>query len=88
VVVTAGGWARHDFALTRRTGRRALPQCEHYYDLFHLIRLSTDALDEIRRDAWNDARRQGQADLAKELRGPRFALWKSPGNLAEASTAA
>ncbi len=27
-------------------------------DPFHLIKLSTDALDEIGREAWNEARRQ------------------------------
>jgi transposase len=52
-------------------------------DPFHLIKLSTDALDEIRREVWNAARRQGQTQLAKELKGARFALWKNPGNLTE-----
>jgi Transposase len=52
-------------------------------DPFHLIKLSTDALDEIRREVWNEARRQGQTQLAKELKGARFALWKNPGNLTE-----
>jgi transposase len=32
---------------------------------------------------WNDARRQGQTQLARELKGARFALWKNPGNLTE-----
>jgi hypothetical protein len=45
--------------------------------------LSTDALDEIRREIWNEARRQGQTQLARELKGARFALWKNPGNLTE-----
>jgi transposase len=53
------------------------------YDPFHLIKLSTDALDQIRREVWNEARRQGQTQLAKELKGARFALWKNPGNLTE-----
>jgi transposase len=34
-----------------------------------------------RREVWNDARRQGQQRLAKELKGARFALWKNPENL-------
>ena len=59
------------------------PNASVCYDPFHLIKLSTDALDEIRREVWNDARRQGQAQLAKELKGARFALWKNPGNLTE-----
>jgi transposase len=30
---------------------------------------------------WNDARRAGQRQLAKELKGARFALWKNLENL-------
>jgi transposase len=59
------------------------PNASLCYDPFHLVALATDALDEIRREVWNDARRQGQAQLAKELKGARFALWKNPGNLTE-----
>jgi transposase len=42
---------------------------------------ATDALDKVRREVWNDARRQGQERLAEELKGARFALWKNPENL-------
>jgi transposase len=59
------------------------PNANVCYDPFHLIKLSTDALDEIRRDVWNQARREGQAQLARELKGARFALWKNPGNLTD-----
>jgi transposase len=59
------------------------PNASVCYDPFHLVALATDALDEIRREVWNDARRQGQAQLARELKGARFALWKNPGNLTE-----
>ena len=59
------------------------PNASVCYDPFHLVKLATDALDEIRREVWNDARRQGQTQLAKELKGARFALWKNPGNLTE-----
>jgi transposase len=59
------------------------PHASVCYDPFHLIKLSTDALDEIRREVWNQARREGQAQLARELKGARFALWKNPGNLTE-----
>ena len=53
------------------------------YDPFHLVKLATDALDEIRREVWNDARRAGQTPARPELKGARFALWKNPGNLTE-----
>jgi transposase len=59
------------------------PDASVCYDPFHLVKLSTDALDEIRREVWNDARRQGQTQLAKELKGARFALWKNAKNLTE-----
>ena len=68
--------------ITGPVGERC-PNASVCYDPFHLIKLSTDALDEIRRAVWNDARRQGQSQLARELKGARFALWKNPGNLTE-----
>jgi transposase len=52
-------------------------------DPFHIVKAATDALDEIRREVWNEARRAGQRQLARELKGARFALWKNPGNLTE-----
>ena len=50
---------------------------------FHIVKAATDALDKVRREVWNEARRQGQAQLARELKGARFALWKNPENLTE-----
>ncbi|MDQ3938674.1 MAG: ISL3 family transposase [Chloroflexota bacterium] len=47
-------------------------------DPFHTVQLATDALDEVRREVWNQARRAGQTQLARELKGARFALWKNP----------
>jgi len=52
-------------------------------DAFHIVKAATDALDEIRREVWNEARKAGQTQLARELKGARFALWKNPGNLSE-----
>jgi transposase len=50
-------------------------------DPFHVVQLATDALDEIRRQVWNQARGAGQTALARDLKGARFALWKNPENL-------
>lgn len=50
-------------------------------DPFHVVQWATDALDEIRREVWNAARRSGQKALARELKGARFALWKNPEDL-------
>jgi transposase len=58
-----------------------LPNAERCVDPFHVVQLATDALDEIRREVWNDARRAGQTQAARDLKGARFALWKNPENL-------
>jgi hypothetical protein len=45
--------------------------------------LATDALDQVRREVWNEARRQGNMQLARDLKGARFAVWRqvAGGNL-------
>ena len=68
--------------ITRPVGKRC-PNAAICYDPFHLIKLATDALDEIRREVWNEARRQGQPQQARQLKGARFALWKNPDRLTE-----
>lgn len=52
-------------------------------DPFHIVAWATDALDDVRRQTWNDARRAGQKALAKELKGARYALWRNPEDLTE-----
>jgi transposase len=61
--------------------RERCPNAVLCVDLFHVVQLAGDALDEIRREVWNQARRAGQAEHARELKGARFALWKNPENL-------
>lgn len=56
-------------------------------DPFHVVQLATEALDEIRREVWREARRQGNMDLAHELKGARFAVWKNPENLTDRQAA-
>jgi transposase len=58
-----------------------LPNAVRCVDPFHVVQLATDALDEIRREVWNEARRAGQHQLARDLKGARFALWKNPEDL-------
>jgi transposase len=57
------------------------PQAKICLDPFHVVSWATDALDQVRRQVWNNARRQGQTALARGLRHCRFALWKNPDNL-------
>jgi transposase len=63
-------------------------------DPFHVIKWASEALDEVRRQAWNDARRHGPtigrgrgrrhaAGDARRLKHARYALWKNPENLTE-----
>ena len=63
-------------------------------DPFHVVKWATEALDEVRRQAWNDARRSGQTrgkgygnrvatGDARRFKGARYALWKNPDNLTD-----
>jgi transposase len=60
-----------------------LPGAMRCVDPFHVVMLATDALDEVRREVWNEARKTGQLAAAKDLKGARYALWKNPENLTE-----
>ncbi len=64
-----------------------LPDAVRCVDPFHVIALATDALDEIRREVWNEARKAGEVAVAKDLKGARFALWKNPENLTDRQAA-
>jgi transposase len=62
-------------------------------DPFHVVRWATEALDEVRRQSWKDARRGGQTVTrgrrklstkdALKLRKARYALWKNPEHLTD-----
>jgi transposase len=52
-------------------------------DPFHIAKAAGDALDEVRREVWRQARRAGQGRLAGELKGTRYALCKRPESLTE-----
>jgi len=63
------------------------PNAKLCLDPFHVVSWATDALDEVRREVWNEARRSGDTALAKELKDARFALWKNPENRTETQDA-
>jgi transposase len=50
-------------------------------DSFHVVQWATEALDQVRREVWNDARRAGMKAHAAELKGARYALWRNPEDL-------
>ena len=52
-------------------------------DPFHIVAWATDALDVVRREVWNTARRSGASGHATDLKGARYALWKNPEHLTD-----
>jgi transposase len=50
-------------------------------DSFHVCQWASKALDEVRRQVWNEARKGGMSQHAKELKGCRYALWRNPEDL-------
>jgi transposase len=68
--------------ITRPVSERC-PDAVICLDPWHIVKAATDALDDVRRAVWNEARRSGNKQLAKQLKGARFALWKRPENLTD-----
>ncbi len=64
-----------------------VPQATRCVDPFHVVMLATGALDEVLREVWNEARHAGNLQLARELKGARFAVWKNPENLTNRQSA-
>lgn len=52
-------------------------------DPFHAVAWATKALDEVRRQVWNDARHRGDNLHARQLKRTRWALWKNAENLTD-----
>ena len=63
--------------------RRHAPQAAIVIDNYHVVALATKALDEVRREYWNELRQAGQADDAKQFKDSRWALLKNPEDLTE-----
>jgi len=57
------------------------PNAVRCADSFHIVAWAGDALDQVRRDTWNAARKGGMSVHARDLKGARYALWKNPENL-------
>ena len=57
------------------------PKATLCMDPFHVVAWATEALDQVRRDVWNEARDQGQHAVAREIKATRYALWKNPEDL-------
>ena len=70
-----------------RSVAEAAPRAVVCIDPFHVVQLASDALDTVRREVWNDARRSGDTKQAGWLKGARYAVWKNPENLSERQVA-
>lgn len=57
------------------------PQAKLCLDPFHVVKWAGDALDQVRRQVCDDARRAGMNEHAGALKDSRYALWKNPADL-------
>lgn len=57
------------------------PQAEICFDPFHVVKIGTDALNTVRRNMWQDLRKQPDPTLARRFKGARWALLKNPQDL-------
>lgn len=56
--------------------RRRAPGAVLATDPFHVVHWATEALDELRREVWNRARRSGDLGLARAVKGVRWLLYR------------
>lgn len=69
-----------------RVVKERCPKATLCADPFHVVRCATEALDEVRRDTWNEVRvrrRRGHYGTGegKVLKDSRWSLWKNPEHL-------
>ncbi|MCA1681545.1 MAG: transposase, partial [Actinobacteria bacterium] len=63
--------------------RRHAPQAVICIDNYHVVQLATKALDEVRREHWNELRQAGDRDAAKQFKDSRWSLLKNPADLTD-----
>ncbi len=63
------------------------PQAVICFDPFHVVKAMTDALEELRRDIWQQMRQLPDPGMAKRFKGARWALLKNPDDLTTAQAA-
>jgi transposase len=67
--------------------REHAPQATIVIDNYHVVALATKALDEVRREHWNELRQAGEKDAAKQFKHDRWALLKNPADLTDQQAA-
>jgi transposase len=63
--------------------RRHAPQAVICIDNYHVVALATKALDEVRREHWNQLRATAGRDAAKAFKDARWSLLKNPDDLTD-----
>ena len=66
-----------------KSAREHAPQAIIAIDPFHVVALANRALDEVRRDYWNELRRMGDQDTARRFKYARWSLLKKPERLTD-----
>lgn len=67
--------------------RNRAPEAVICFDPFHVVKVATDALDSVRRQVWQSARRYPDKSIAKKYQGARWALLKNPAALTDTQAA-
>jgi transposase len=67
--------------------RQHAPQVEIVIDNFHVVQAATKALDEVRREHWNELRAADDGDAAKAFKDARWSLLKNPEDLTDRQAA-
>jgi transposase len=67
--------------------REHAPQAEIVIDNYHVVALATKALDEVRREHWNELRHAGETGAAKQFKHDRWSLLKNPDDLSDQQAA-
>ncbi len=63
--------------------REHAPQASIVIDNYHVAQLANKALDEVRRERWNEMRQAGEKGAAKAFKDARWSLLKNPGDLTD-----
>jgi len=63
--------------------RQHAPQAVICIDNYHVVQLATKALDEVRREHWNELRQAGEPNSAKQFKDSRWSLLKNPADLTD-----
>ena len=61
--------------------REKAPNVQICLDPFHVVKLGTEALEEVRKDLWREMRKLPSPVYARKFAGARWALLKNPGTL-------